>query len=75
MQKIDAILAKRYYGDDMDDPNGVKLIDETLKPAGTLASSVYQQLRSDILKGRLEPGSKLRLQYLAQQYNVGNFIA
>jgi len=37
-----------------------------------LASSVYQQLRDDILQGRLEPGSKLRLQYLARQYNVGN---
>jgi len=56
----------------MDDPRGVALVDDILEPAGTLASSVYQQLRSDILKGRLEPGSKLRLQYLAKQYNVGN---
>jgi len=56
----------------MDEPRSLLLEDEMLKPAGTLASSVYQQLRADILKGRLEPGSKLRLQYLAKQYKVGN---
>jgi DNA-binding GntR family transcriptional regulator len=56
----------------MDDPRQVVLADETLEPASTLASSVYQQLRADILKGRLEPGSKLRLQYLGKQYKVGN---
>ena len=56
----------------MDDPRGVITPQETLKPTGTLASSVYQQLRSDILKGRFEPGSKLRLQHLGQQYHVGN---
>ncbi len=42
------------------------------KSPETLASSVYQRLRSDILKGRLEPGSKLRLQHLAKEYAVGN---
>jgi GntR family carbon starvation induced transcriptional regulator len=56
----------------MDDPRGVIESEATLKPTGTLASSVYQQLRSDILKGRFEPGSKLRLQHLGQQYHVGN---
>ncbi len=56
----------------MDDPRGITLTDDSLKPSGTLASSVYEQLRSDILKGHLEPGSKLRLQYLAEQYSVGN---
>jgi len=56
----------------MDDPLGVIESEETLKPTGTLASTVYQQLRTDILKGRFEPGSKLRLQYLAKQYHVGN---
>jgi DNA-binding GntR family transcriptional regulator len=53
----------------MDDPRGVS---GNLKLVGTLASSVYQQLREDILKGRLAPGSKLRLQHLGKEYNVGN---
>lgn len=56
----------------MDDPSGVSATVRKHRPAGTLASSVYQQLRDDILQGRLEPGSKLRLQYLAKQYSVGN---
>ena len=56
----------------MDDLRGALASEETLRPAGTLASSVYQQLRSDILKGRFEPGSKLRLQHLGKQYQVGN---
>jgi DNA-binding GntR family transcriptional regulator len=56
----------------MDDPSGVSGSADAHKPTGTLASSVYQQLRTDILKGRFEPGSKLRLQHLARQYSVGN---
>ena len=47
----------------MDDPSGV---------TGTLASSAYERLRNDILKGRLQPGRKLRLQHLASDYGVGN---
>lgn len=38
----------------------------------TLASTVYEQLRSDILAGHLQPGSKLRLHELKQHYNAGN---
>ena len=38
----------------------------------TLASMVYQRLLDDILAGRLEPGRKLRLQALKDQYDVGN---
>lgn len=38
----------------------------------TLASRVYQRLLDDIINGRLEPGSKLRLQALKEQYAVGN---
>lgn len=38
----------------------------------TLASMVYQRLLDDIIHGRLEPGSKLRLQALKEQYAVGN---
>lgn len=53
----------------MDDPNGVAA---ELKPTETMASTVYEQLRADILKGHLTPGSKLRLQHLGQEYGVGN---
>jgi DNA-binding GntR family transcriptional regulator len=53
----------------MDDPRGVAV---SLKPSETMASSVYEQLRTDILKGRLKPGSKLRLQHLGKEYGVGN---
>ncbi len=56
----------------MDDAQAVTGTTGTLRPAGTLASSVYQQLRNDILTGRFEPGSKLRLQFLANEYHVGN---
>jgi DNA-binding GntR family transcriptional regulator len=42
------------------------------KPTETMASSVYEHLRADILKGRLTPGSKLRLQHLGKEYGVGN---
>ncbi len=48
---------------------------ETPLPTGggeTLASMVYHRLLQDILKGHLEPGSKLRLQALKEQYEVGN---
>lgn len=38
----------------------------------TLASTVYQQLRDDILTGKLKPGHKLRLQTLKADYKVGN---
>ena len=38
----------------------------------TLASSVYSELKNDILTGKLKPGHKLRLQVLKEDYNVGN---
>ena len=56
----------------MDDPSAASATVKAYRTAGTLASSVYEQLREDILQGRLEPGSKLRLQYLTKQYSVGN---
>lgn len=44
-----------------------------LSPANeTLASSVYYELKGDILTGVLKPGTKLRLQALKSDYNVGN---
>ena len=38
----------------------------------TRASSVYYELKGDILNGKLKPGSKLRLAVLKSDYNVGN---
>ena len=38
----------------------------------TLASTVYDRLLEDILKGKLEPGLKLKLQVLKTKYSVGN---
>ena len=52
-----------------------KTIIETQQPTSggeTLASMVYHKLLEDILKGELEPGRKLRLQALKDQYEVGN---
>ncbi len=42
------------------------------EPAGTLASSVYDRLRGDILTGSLPPGEKLRTEALRARYEVGN---
>lgn len=39
--------------------------------AATLAGSVYQRLRGDIVSGRLEPGSHLRLETLRGRYGTG----
>lgn len=38
----------------------------------TQASSVYDRLQADILTGQLEPGRKLRLKDLIEQYDTGN---
>jgi DNA-binding transcriptional MocR family regulator len=37
----------------------------------TRASAVYEQLRSDIAHGVLEPGSKLRVEAMCDRYGVG----
>jgi len=37
----------------------------------TLADSVYQQIRSDIITGKLEPDSKLKIEHLRESYEVG----
>ncbi|MCD9029831.1 FCD domain-containing protein [Luteimonas sp. BDR2-5] len=39
--------------------------------ARTLARQAYQHIRHDIVAGRLLPGSKLKLESMAQQYQVG----
>lgn len=48
------------------------LLANTADKNETLASVVYRKLRNDIIKGSLEPNSKLRLQVLKETYNVGN---
>ena len=42
------------------------------EPPGTLASSVYDRLRDDILSGALPPDDKLRTEALRERYGVGN---
>lgn len=42
------------------------------KQAETLASSVYEALLQDIVRGKLRPGHKLHLHTLKDEYNVGN---
>jgi DNA-binding GntR family transcriptional regulator len=37
----------------------------------TLASSVYAEIRADIISGRFEPGQKLQLDALRDRYGVG----
>lgn len=45
--------------------------DRQIGTAGTLASSVYDLMRQDILSGELPPGEKLRVEYLRDRYGVG----
>lgn len=46
------------------------LISEASAP--TLASSVYERLRGDILRGQLAPGSKLRIEFVSERYDAGH---
>jgi DNA-binding GntR family transcriptional regulator len=39
---------------------------------GTLATSVYERVRADILAGTLDPGAKLRIEGLTRRYGAGN---
>ena len=52
--------------------NSKKTTSGPVKSGETLASAVYDRLLKDILKGKLEPGLKLRLQILKTEYDVGN---
>lgn len=42
------------------------------KATATLATSVYDRLRDDVLAGRLKPGEKLRTDLLRTRYRIGN---
>lgn len=39
--------------------------------SATLASTVFERLREDILEGRFQPGEKLRISALEERYQVG----
>lgn len=43
----------------------------TPSPEPTLASTVLDQLRADIVQGKLAPGEKLRLEHLTASYEAG----
>jgi DNA-binding GntR family transcriptional regulator len=53
-------------------------ISEKLEPAvsdkalSNLTAFAYQQLRADVLSGRLVPGEKLRAEALRQRFNIGS---
>ena len=38
---------------------------------GTLATTVYEQLRADLLSGRLQPDTKVRVEWVVSQYGAG----
>jgi len=38
----------------------------------TLASSVYERVRADILRGQLMPGDKLRIEFVSERYDAGH---
>jgi len=43
----------------------------SLSAVGTLASTVYDRLRDDIMSGELAPGEKLRVEFLRARYGAG----
>lgn len=45
---------------------------ENGKSSATLATSVYDRLRDDVLTGQLRPGEKLRTDFLRDRYQIGN---
>lgn len=42
-----------------------------METKGTLATSVYDQLRADLLSGLIEPNSKVRVEWVVSQYGAG----
>ena len=45
--------------------------EEAAGPKSTLASTVYHQLRDDLLRGVLETESKLRVEWVVSRYGAG----
>jgi DNA-binding GntR family transcriptional regulator len=52
-------------------PQIVAIEDRSDERKSTLATSVYERLRTDLLSGRLEPNSKLRVEWVAANYGAG----
>ncbi len=46
--------------------------DPVKKGAATLSTTVYQELRADLLAGRLKPGEKLRAEALGQRFSIAS---
>ncbi|MBN9114782.1 MAG: GntR family transcriptional regulator, partial [Pandoraea sp.] len=47
---------------------------QTASQAGsnvTLATNLYDRMRADLLAGKLEPGRKLQIEFLCDQYQAG----
>jgi DNA-binding GntR family transcriptional regulator len=49
----------------------IKTAHDEQKTGTTLATSVYDRLRADVLAGRLAPGEKLRTDFLRERYQAG----
>lgn len=62
-------MAKRTFLRALHTPSDLAGMDATL--SRTLIEQTYAELRNDIMEGRLEPGSKLPIEHLRVQYNVG----
>jgi DNA-binding GntR family transcriptional regulator len=45
--------------------------DSARAAAPTLASNLYERIRTDLLAGRLEPGRRLQIEHLAEHYKAG----
>lgn len=45
--------------------------DQTGSTARTMVEAAYDQIRHDVLSGKLPPGSKLRVEHLRAEYSVG----
>jgi len=49
----------------------VNLLKKGAESPATLATSIYERLKADILSTRLEPGRKLQLRFLIEHYDAG----
>ena len=53
-------------------PRKVKNARDPLPPNATLTKSVYEQLRTDVLSGKLRPGEKLGAEALRSRFSTGS---
>lgn len=49
----------------------VETLTKGVESPATLATSIYERLKADILSARLEPGRKLQLRFLMEHYDAG----